>query len=132
MRMTVPQESLARIVTPRPGGAEKAQPALAGAGARAKSAGAGVDIRMQARATISPEIHLRGMRADEALTRLEGYVEEACLAGLSPFRIVHGKGTGALKKVVWEHLKTHPNIARFSHPSEEEGGNGVTIAELRE
>ena len=87
---------------------------------------------MRARANISPELKLLGMRAEEALSDLEEYVEQACLAGLSPFRIVHGKGTGALKKVAWEYLQGHPNISRFRHPAEEEGGGGVTVVELRE
>jgi DNA mismatch repair protein MutS2 len=124
MRMTVPMETVQRLITPKIGAA---RPALAGA-----PAGRSPDVRMQARANISPQVDLRGMRAEEALAELDRYVDEACLAGLSPFRIVHGKGTGALKKVAWEFLQGHPNISRFRHPAEEEGGGGVTVVELRD
>jgi DNA mismatch repair protein MutS2 len=123
MRMTLPWESLQRIVTPRTAGVVSA-PSSRKAGSP--------DMAMLARAHISPEVNLRGMRVEEALTQLEEYVDDACLAGLSPFRIVHGKGTGALKKVVWEYLQNHPNISTYRHPAEEEGGSGVTIVELRE
>ena len=87
---------------------------------------------MRARLAIDPELRLLGLRADEALTRLDEYVDQACLAGLSPFRIVHGRGTGALKRIVWEFLRDHPNVQEFHHPAEEEGGGGVTVAQLRE
>jgi DNA mismatch repair protein MutS2 len=124
MRMTVPLDTVQRIVTPKVGAA---RPAFAAA-----PAGRAMDVRMQARASISSQVDLRGMRAEEALTELDRYVDEACLAGLSPFRVVHGKGTGALKKVAWEFLQGHPNILRYQHPAEEEGGGGVTVVELRE
>ena len=89
-------------------------------------------MRMQARSRIAPEIKLIGMRADDALIRLDEYVDQACLAGLSPFRIVHGKGTGALKRVVWEYLQAHDSVNGFRHPGEEEGGGGVTVVELKD
>jgi DNA mismatch repair protein MutS2 len=129
MRMTVPHETLRRIVTPRVAagvGAARGVSAPTGAGS------AYSDIRVRARASISPEVQLLGMRAEEARSHLDDYVDQACLAGLSPVRIVHGRGTGALKRMVWEYLKEHPNVASFSHPGEEEGGTAVTIAELRE
>lgn len=119
MRMAVPVEAVKRIVSPRPGTAPKTT--------ATPDSGSG----MRARATISPELKLLGMRADEALARLETYVDEACLAGLSPFRVVHGRGSGALRRVVWEYLKGHPNVREFRHPGEEEGGTGATVVELR-
>jgi DNA mismatch repair protein MutS2 len=125
MRMTVPAEDLQRIQTPRP--------AAVGVTARpAMAAGEMADRGMQARANISSEVKLLGMRAEEALSRLDEYVDTACVAGLSPFRVVHGKGTGALKRVVWEYLQGHPNVSGYHHPREEEGGSGVTVVELRE
>lgn len=125
LRMTVPREELQRILTPRPGSAPR--PSAGAAAAAALST-----RRMQARASISSEISLMGLRAEEALSRLEEYVDEACLAGLSPFRVVHGKGTGALKRVVWDYLKGHPSVSGYRHPAEEEGGTGVTVVDLRE
>lgn len=125
MRITVPYDSLRRIM---------AQKGAVGATARvgAPAGGQRADLRMQARANVSPEVSLRGMRADEAMIRLDEYIDEVCLAGLSPVRVVHGKGTGALKKVVWEYLQKQPQVSGFHHPPEEEGGSGVTIVELRE
>ncbi len=99
---------------------------------RTTATSGGADIRMRARSAIASELHIRGLRAEEALGKLETYVDEACLAGLSPFRVVHGVGTGALKRVVWEYLKSHPNVGGFHHPPEEEGGTGVTVVRLRD
>ncbi len=124
MRTTVPAENLQRLAAP--------QPAVVSRPVSVVSAGSAPDLRMRAHASMSPEVHLRGMRAEEALDRLDEYVDQACLAGYSPLRIVHGKGTGALKRVVWEFLQTHPSVANYHHPPEEEGGNGVTIVELKE
>lgn len=124
MRLAVPWQNLQRIM---PAHTPAARPLVSAA-----ALGGGVDARLRARVTIAPEVNLRGMRAEEALSRLEEYVDEACMAGLSPMRIVHGKGTGALKRVVWEYLRTQPNVSGFHHPPEEEGGSGVTIVELRE
>jgi DNA mismatch repair protein MutS2 len=125
MRMAVPADGLRRIVTPKPVGAPRSPAASALAGRQA-------DLRMQARAHISPEVHLLGLRADEAVSRLDEYVDDACLAGLSPVRVVHGRGSGALKRAVWDYLKGHPHVSAFRHPPEEEGGGGVTVVELRE
>jgi DNA mismatch repair protein MutS2 len=133
MRMAVPRENVQRILTPASG--QTAPAAIRGGQAPVRGAGGGqpaADLRMRARAEISPEVRLMGLRAEEALTRLDDYMDDVCLAGLSPVRIVHGKGTGALKRVVWEYLQEHPNVAGFRHPKEEEGGSGVTLVELRE
>jgi DNA mismatch repair protein MutS2 len=73
-----------------------------------------------------------GLRAEEALESLDEYMDTACLAGLSPLRIVHGIGTGALKRVVWEYLQRHSQVARYRLGEEGEGGSGVTVVELRE
>lgn len=126
MRTTVPIDSVQRIVTPR-GGAPAPAP-----GSSPYVRAPGSDLRMRARTHVTPEIQLLGLRADEAMTRLDSYVDQACLAGLANFRVVHGRGTGALKRVVWDFLREHPSVAHFQHPGEEEGGTGVTVVELRE
>lgn len=77
------------------------------------------------------ELDLRGQRADEALDMLEGYLERAYLARLPWVRIIHGKGTGKLRKVVREALQRYPQVANFESGKHNEGGDGVTIAELR-
>ncbi len=127
MRTTVPEENIQLVLTPTP-----TQPRSGGLSAAGSSQARATDIRMRARANISPEVNLRGLRADEALTKVEEYVDQVCLAGLSPVRIVHGKGTGALKKMVWDYLKGHPNVGGFHHPADEEGGSGVTMVQLRD
>ncbi len=74
------------------------------------------------------EVDLRGMRVDEALEALENYLEAAYLADLPWSRIIHGKGTGALRQVVRDALRNHPIIAQFRTGEQGEGGDGVTIA----
>ncbi|MGE5543972.1 MAG: Smr/MutS family protein, partial [Bacillota bacterium] len=83
------------------------------------------------RKNIPTEINLRGMLADQALDETDRYVEEAFLAGLDKVRIIHGKGTGALRRAVREHLSGHPYIKEFRDGENNEGGNGVTIAYLK-
>lgn len=85
---------------------------------------------LENRKNIPTEINLRGMLAEQALDETEKYVEEAFLAGLEKVRIIHGKGTGALRRAVREHLTGHPYIKNFRDGENNEGGNGVTIAYL--
>lgn len=84
------------------------------------------------RKNIPTEINLRGMLAEQALDETEKYVEEAFLAGLEKVRIIHGKGTGALRRAVREYLSGHPYIKNFRDGENNEGGNGVTIAYLNQ
>jgi DNA mismatch repair protein MutS2 len=83
-------------------------------------------------ATPSPgsELDLRGMRADEVLLRLDKYLDDAFMAGLPSVRIIHGKGTGALRRVVRDALDGHPLVASFGPGQQNEGGDGVTVAKL--
>ena len=74
------------------------------------------------------ELDLRGMRVDEALDALDDYIDRAYLAELPWVRIIHGKGTGALRKVVRDYLRNHPVVSRYRPGEEGEGGDGVTIA----
>ncbi|MGB9666140.1 MAG: endonuclease MutS2 [Candidatus Cryosericum sp.] len=74
------------------------------------------------------KIDLHGSRVDEALEKLDKYIDVAYLSGLSFVYIVHGKGAGILRKQIHEFLKTLPSIDHFSFSSPEEGGDGVTIA----
>jgi DNA mismatch repair protein MutS2 len=79
---------------------------------------------------VPSELHLRGMRAEEALVALEKYLDDAYLAQLPRVRIVHGKGTGALRSAVREMLQHHPLVASFRAGDRHEGEEGVTVAEL--
>lgn len=74
------------------------------------------------------KLDLHGSRVDEALEKLDKYIDVAYLSGLSFVYICHGKGSGVLRKQIHEFLKTLPSIDHFSYSSPEEGGDGVTIA----
>jgi len=74
------------------------------------------------------ELDLRGMRVDEALEALDDYIDAAYLAELPWVRIIHGKGTGALRQVVRDFLRNHPVVSRYRSGEAGEGGGGVTIA----
>lgn len=76
------------------------------------------------------ELDLRGQLTDEALLRLDQYLDQAYLARLPWVRIIHGKGSGALRQVVRQELNSHPLISSYRPGEEGEGGEGVTVAKL--
>ena len=80
--------------------------------------------------TASSEVDLRGLRADEVAGQLQPAVDAAIQADLSTLRIIHGKGTGALRQVVNELLRADRRVKRFRQGGIGEGGSGVTVAEL--
>lgn len=88
-------------------------------------------IKVAKSASISPEINLLGMTCDEALAALDKYLDDAYIAHLPSVRIVHGKGTGALRSAVAGHLKRQSYIASFRLGEFGEGDAGVTIAEFK-
>jgi DNA mismatch repair protein MutS2 len=76
------------------------------------------------------ELDLRGQRVEDAVSRLDSFIDAAYTAGLPFVRIIHGKGTGALRKAVRETLEGHSLIARVSSGEAKEGGDGVTVVHL--
>jgi DNA mismatch repair protein MutS2 len=76
------------------------------------------------------ELDLRGMMAEDALAKLEDYLDKAYLSGMPFVRIIHGKGTGKLRQEVRAALKHHPQVATFEIGLESEGGDGVTVAKM--
>ncbi|QOR65748.1 endonuclease MutS2 [Cytobacillus suaedae] len=80
---------------------------------------------------VSLELDLRGERFDNALLRVEKYIDDALLAGYPRVSIIHGKGTGALRQGVQEYLKNHRSVKsiRFGEPGE--GGSGVTVVTFK-
>lgn len=76
-------------------------------------------------------VDLRGKNAEEALMDLDMFIDGAVRSGLTEITIVHGKGTGVLRKAVQTHLRAHPNIRAFRLGVYGEGEDGVTIAELK-
>lgn len=91
--------------------------------------GAG-NLKMSKSLSVSPEINLIGKTVDEALMELDKYLDDAYLAHLKSVRIVHGKGTGALRKAVQGHLKRQKYVKAFHLGEFGEGDAGVTIAEF--
>ena len=79
--------------------------------------------------SVSPEIKLLGMTVDEALTALDKYLDDARLSHLDSVRVVHGKGTGALRKAVHDYLRRQP-VSGYHLAEYGEGDSGVTIVEL--
>jgi len=77
-----------------------------------------------------PELEVRGMTIDEAMPLVEQHLDAAFRAGLPQVRIVHGKGTGTLRRAIRDALSTHPLVKSLSTPPLKEGGEGVTIVEV--
>ena len=97
----------------------------------AKSASGSGKIRMSKSALVSTEINLIGMTVDEAIGHLDKYLDDAYLAHVPSVRIVHGKGTGALRNAVHQQLKRSKYVKSFRLGTFGEGDAGVTIAEFK-
>lgn len=89
-----------------------------------------VNVRTQ-QADLKTELDLRGQRFDEAINRLEKYIDAALLANYHQVSIIHGKGTGALRSGVTNYIKGHPRIKQSRMGAPGEGGSGVTVIELK-
>lgn len=76
------------------------------------------------------KVDLRGMRKEEAVKVLESFIDNALIHNAHMLRILHGKGDGVLKKLVWTKLKEYKDVREVQHPEEEFGGSGVTIVKL--
>lgn len=79
---------------------------------------------------ITDEIHLRRLRVDEALLKLDKYLNDAFMVGLTRVRVIHGKGTGTLRQAIREQLKNHSLVSSHRAGSYGEGDAGVTIVDL--
>lgn len=80
---------------------------------------------------VAPELMLIGKRADEACDMVEQYLDDAFMAGLATVRLIHGKGTGALRRAVRDLLAAHPLVDSYRDGEPAEGGSGATIAALK-
>ena len=88
------------------------------------------ELRRRAAARIAPQLDLRGERVEAALERLDAYLDEALLAGLDSVTIIHGAGTGALRRSIRDRLAEHPRVRGTRSGRRDEGGDGATIVEL--
>lgn len=85
----------------------------------------------RADADVKTEIDMRGETVDEALSELGLFIDRCVLNNIEEIRIIHGKGTGALRSAVTDYLKTHPNVSEYRLGRYGEGENGVTIAKFK-
>lgn len=81
---------------------------------------------------VPPSISIRGQRVEEAIPTVDKYLDDAMLAGLERVTVVHGKGTGALRKAVHDFLTSHPHVKSFRLGERSEGDVGATVVELKE
>ncbi len=88
------------------------------------------EMRRRAAERVSPRLDLHGERVEAALERLTAHLDDALLAGLDEVVIVHGIGTGALRRAVREALAEHPRVRSVRGGRKDEGGDGATVAEL--
>ena len=87
---------------------------------------------MSKSASVSTEINLLGKTVDEALTELDKYLDDAYISHLTSVRVVHGKGTGALRAGVQQYLRKCKNVADFHLGEFGEGDAGVTIVKFKD
>ena len=125
----VPVQGL-RVVQRGPAGDAPAAPP-AGASAPGAAGRRGGAIRTPDKGAVPSELRLIGQTTDEARDVLEKYLDDAFLAGLASIRIIHGKGTGALRRTVHEMLASHPLVETHRPGAAHEGGDGATVARLR-
>ena len=88
-------------------------------------------IGMSKSLSVSPEINLLGKTVDEAIAELDKYLDDALLSHLNTVRVVHGKGTGALRKGIHEYLRRQKHVKDYHLAEFGEGDAGVTIVELK-
>jgi DNA mismatch repair protein MutS2 len=114
LKLTVPVSQAIPLESPKP----------------AAQARATRNVRLEKAQTATTELHLRAMRAEEAVELLERFIDDAVLAGLPSVRIVHGKGQGILRKITQDFLRRYPHVKSYRDGEPSEGGHGVTIAVL--
>ena len=102
-------------------------PASAAAQTRQRAASSSSDV-----AVVSAELNLIGQRVDDALEESDKFLDRALLEGKAAVRIIHGFGTGTLRKAIREHLRKHPAVRSWRPGGDNEGGDGATIAVLDE
>ena len=95
-----------------------------------KSQPAVVLPRYEDQPEVAMQLDIRGWRVEQALEELDSYLNDAVMSGISSVRIVHGKGTGALRTAVREQLAHHPLVKSYTSAAPQEGGDGVTIVKL--
>ncbi|HZT58441.1 MAG TPA: endonuclease MutS2 [Pyrinomonadaceae bacterium] len=110
---------------------EREEDTLAGRLRRMQQSGTEVKLK-HSREGADAELNLIGRTTDEARDEVDRFLDEAYLNGHTHVRIIHGHGTGALRRAVADLLRTHPHVARFDLAPENQGGAGATVVELKQ
>src|SRR5262249_42868541 len=101
-----------------------------------KKQAATTELHLHSKSTASKfqsnELNLIGKTAGEAVDLTDKFLDEAFLNGLSEVRIIHGHGTGALRKAITEFLADHPHVAKFASAPQDKGGSGATVVNLQQ
>jgi DNA mismatch repair protein MutS2 len=105
---------------------------LAGPSAQPAKPQVRVNVEMAPRDASLTEINVIGATSDEAVTRVERFLDDALMSELKSVRIIHGYGTGQLRRSIADFLKAHPYVTHFGPAPDNQGGGGVTVAELKE
>ena len=105
---------------------------VVGGAAQAEPAKVNVNVMVSARDGAATEINVIGCSVDEALGRLDRFLDDLLLTDERQVRIIHGFGTGQLRRAIGEYLDRHPLVATHQPAPQEHGGGGVTVAELKE
>ena len=104
-----------------------------GSAAQKPAARVNVNVQMQPRSdAVVGDLHLIGCTVEEALTRIDRYLDAMLLSDQRTVRVIHGYGTGQLRRALAEYLRTHPLVAHYEQAPPEQGGGGVTVVELKE
>jgi DNA mismatch repair protein MutS2 len=101
-------------------------------GGQAPAARVNVHVELQPRESTPSDLNVIGCTVDEALTRAERFLDESLLTDQRVIRLIHGYGTGQLKRALTGFLQQHPLVARFATAPPEQGGGGVTVVELKD
>ena len=91
----------------------------------------GTEVKLKPEENGSSELNVIGRTTDEAVDAVDKFLDQASMASLGKVRIIHGHGTGALRRAISEMLKDHPHVARFTAAPQDQGGSGATIVELK-
>jgi DNA mismatch repair protein MutS2 len=91
-----------------------------------------VNVDLQPRSGSLTELNVIGNTVDEALGRLEKFLDDSTVTDIREIRVVHGHGTGQLRRAIAAFLKEHPLVARFEPAPQNQGGGGATIVELKD
>jgi DNA mismatch repair protein MutS2 len=91
-----------------------------------------VNVHVRSREGLATDLNVIGCSVDEAITRLERFMDELLLTDCRTLRIIHGYGTGQLRRGVTEYLHRHPLVAHHQAAPHDQGGGGVTVVELKE